>query len=395
MNNGLLSEKERNMPRIIISFTSYPKRIKMVHRVIKSIFDQTWKVDKIILYLSELEFPQKEQDLPENLKALIGANGFSVKWVSENLKSHKKYFYSLREYNDIVITIDDDVCYARTMVADLMNCYKKYPQAVLARKVHIILRDHEHLAKYQEWDSLPKQYANSPRTDLCAVGVGGILYPPHCAHSHWFCQDRIEELALDQDDLWLKFQEIADRIPTVYVPPMDMDEGIEFPLEEKLSYSNVIGGGNDKVVLELQKWMNDEYRDLYFFWRNSLSDIVTYTAEKKEYYKRTVGCLLEKNKNFPIYLYGAGKRAGQILQFLEEAKLKDKIDGILVSDSSQDPQKLQGVKVTNIKAIDPQRFFSVIYGVGPIYFPEIDMALDKYNHKRIDIDFESIQQYYL
>ena len=38
--------------RIIVSFTSYPPRIKSVHRVVESLYRQTVKADEIILYLS-------------------------------------------------------------------------------------------------------------------------------------------------------------------------------------------------------------------------------------------------------------------------------------------------------------------------------------------------------
>ena len=66
------------MKNVVISFTSYPARINMVNRVIESLFRQREQVDEIILWLSIEEFPEKYNNLPENLTNLIGKNGFHI-----------------------------------------------------------------------------------------------------------------------------------------------------------------------------------------------------------------------------------------------------------------------------------------------------------------------------
>ena len=82
--------------KIRISFTSYPGRIYSVVKVVESLWLQTMKADDIVLWLSEEEFPNKDKDLPEQLRNMLGQNGFRVEWVSDNLKSHKKYYYALQ-----------------------------------------------------------------------------------------------------------------------------------------------------------------------------------------------------------------------------------------------------------------------------------------------------------
>lgn len=384
------------MQKIIVSLTSYPKRIAKVQKVIESIFKQNRKADQIILYLSKDEFPQREQNLPKKLTSLLGSNGFSIIWVSGNLRSHKKYFYSLQGYENIVITIDDDICYAKTMIDDLMIGYKKFPQAVVARRVRTMLIKEDHLVKYQDWDNLPGQYVGQPRNDLCAVGVGGVLYPPKCASNWWFDKEEIENLAKDQDDLWLKFHEIVDGIPVVYVSPMERDTKINYPLEEMLSFKNVIGQENDAAIIKLEKWIETKYREIYQSWLHDLFDRDTYSAKKKKYYGEVNRKLLEANDEFPIYLYGAGKRARQILRFLDEVKLKNKIEGVLVSNKKNNPQQLEGVKVRDIGEMDSMLFFGVIYGVaGEQYQQEIDAVLQGYQCRRIELDFQGIRQYYV
>lgn len=54
---------------LIVSVTSYPARIKTVHKTIESLLAQTLQPRKIILYLANNQFPH--QTLPNNLTQLI------------------------------------------------------------------------------------------------------------------------------------------------------------------------------------------------------------------------------------------------------------------------------------------------------------------------------------
>ena len=66
------------------------------------------------------------------------------------------------------------------------------------------------------WESAVTEYIGLEKMDLCAVGVNGILYPPGVAKKRWFNLSLIMENAENQDDLWLKFNEVIDGIPVVY-----------------------------------------------------------------------------------------------------------------------------------------------------------------------------------
>ena len=44
------------MPEVIVSFTSYPARILTIGQVLDSIINQTILPDRIVLYLSSVEF---------------------------------------------------------------------------------------------------------------------------------------------------------------------------------------------------------------------------------------------------------------------------------------------------------------------------------------------------
>lgn len=268
---------------IVVSFTSYPPRISTVHRVVESLYQQTMPADEIILYLSLDEFPEMESDLPDTLNRLNGQKGFRIEWVQGNLKSHKKYYYALQNYKDaVVITVDDDTVYAKTMINELVESHKRFPDAVSARRVRMIIKNSEGLEPYGKWEgeTYLDEYADIPRMDLCAVGIGGILYPVF-NRDHWSDKKMIFEMAEEQDDLWLKYNEIIDHIPIVYTKSSQEDITIEDSQIDRLSFNNLYGNGNDKCMYELCVLLKEQDEKGYREWFQKLMTWDEYLIEKR------------------------------------------------------------------------------------------------------------------
>lgn len=367
------------MNKIIVSLTSYPKRINMVAKVIKSLWKQNVPADKIILYLSEMEFPQREKALPIELARMIGKNGFQIKWVEGNIRSHKKYFYIFQEKrDDIVITVDDDVLYSETLIDDLVCSYKKFPKAISARAARIVLKDGEDIAEYKYWDTCVDKYGNMPRMDLCAIGYAGVLYPPSCTNDRWFDLKNIESLTANQDDLWLKYNEIIDQIPVVYVKPDKNDIWIDEAEETALCTINMYGG-NDFSIAKLSKWIKNNYFEEWERWAGNLMQKKEYFLLKWEDYIESFKGALGNFKNNPVYLYGAGKRAKYIIGVFRECNLIDRLEAIIVSNKNGNPDTLDGKKVECIDEVDNANLFVVIYGVGGTYKKEVEALLKRYN----------------
>ncbi len=370
------------MQKIVVALTSYPKRINMVRKVIESLWTQRVRADEIILYLTDTEFPRREGELPVELNRMVGKNGFTIEWVEDNLKSHKKYFYALQnKRNDIVITVDDDVIYAETFINDLICSYKKFPKAVSARAVRIVLKDGEKFAEYNEWDTDPKYYADMPRMDLCAIGYAGVLYPPLCASDRWFDKEKINELAEYQDDLWLKCNEIIEQIPVVYVKPAQNDILIEEAEATALCTGNMCEGKNNDSVVKLSNWMKENHREIYQEWLSDLIQRGEYWLIKKKEHIDILKKSFDELGNIPIYLYGAGKKARRILEVLCEYGMLDRLRAVIVSDKSKNPDRLETLEVKQIDEIDSDNtgVFGVIYGVGAAYKSEVDSILENYN----------------
>lgn len=202
---------------IVISLTSYPARFQSLHICLKSLLNQTLPANKIILYLS------KDIDINTLPKKILRLQkkGLVIDNHCEDIKPHKKYFYAMRNYpNSIIVTADDDVIYPRVWLASLYSSYQKHPHCISARRVHRITRgiDSKPLS-YALWDYEFKK-ETEPSMDLMAIGVGGVLYPPHIFNtkSKYFDISKIKELCLTADDIWLKFIEKEQNINVCWVP---------------------------------------------------------------------------------------------------------------------------------------------------------------------------------
>ena len=93
---------------IVVTMTSWIKRIDSVKKVVESIMGNTVKPDKVYLNLSRYEFDSNGVQLPTDLVDYFNSDDrLIINWVDgENIKSMKKVFPIL-EYlddDDIIIT---------------------------------------------------------------------------------------------------------------------------------------------------------------------------------------------------------------------------------------------------------------------------------------------------
>jgi hypothetical protein len=207
---------EHRQHRIVASLTSFPARFSTLHYSIKSVLNQTMKPDIVVLVLSAEEV-KSESELPDSTLCLKKC-GLEIVIVPYNLKPHNKYLYTRQAHPDsLVITVDDDCIYDRKMIENLYQSYLHFPNAISAKRVHKIAIDDEgKLLAYRDW-TYEYRKETAPSFDLLACGVGGALYPPRLLLPETFDIAKIKELCLNADDIWLKFMEIKNNIPTVWV----------------------------------------------------------------------------------------------------------------------------------------------------------------------------------
>lgn len=246
---GLNKDTSRE-EKVIVSLTSFQPRFKNIHWCLKSLLLQSYKPDRIVVWFGN---DVTEDMLTPEMRELE-QYGIEYRFDNEkNLMPHKKYFYAMQEEPEsVIITVDDDAVYAKNTIESLINTHKKYPDAVCARRVHKIERSSDGaILSYNLWK---KEYKSEkkPSFDLVAVGVGGVLYPPHCLFKDAFDTEKIQQLCLRADDLWLKYMETLNHVKVVWVkcflPHPPSLEGID-----SLNEENVLDGKNDECLNKLEK----------------------------------------------------------------------------------------------------------------------------------------------
>jgi hypothetical protein len=210
---------------------------------------QTFKPDKIILWLAITQFPDKK--VPDSLKKLE-SRGLEVRFCEEDLRAHKKYLYTMKEFPSAnIITVDDDAYNDNRMLESLYLLHKKYPQHIVANRVHKMKFNKDKTLKpYRKWKhNISKE---NPSHLLFATGVGGVLYPPNSLHPEIFNIEVFKKICFLADDIWLKCMALKQGTKVVTNTIYNKDPlTIRKSQMEKLVSANVLSGGNDKQLKDV------------------------------------------------------------------------------------------------------------------------------------------------
>jgi Deoxyribodipyrimidine photolyase len=239
--------------QVIVSLTSFPPAIPYAIGAIKSILEGTVKPDKIVLYLSLSQFP--ENKIPQEIQELSDTNPiFEILNYEPDIRSYRKLIPALKDFPEaIIVTIDDDVCYHRNMLRDLLVLHKEIPNAILAHRAKRIKVD----APYKKWKKyrwysflfrrLHFSYLN------IQTGVGGVLYPPHSLQEEMFEPTIFREIAPTTDDIWFWAAAVAKGTQVVPLPygKHNKPKGLKKPKELSLKTTNFKTGTDlNKTALD-------------------------------------------------------------------------------------------------------------------------------------------------
>lgn len=194
--DSILNYKAQDIPQIIVSLTTYGKRIYDVHLTIESLFRQTIKPSKIILWLAENEFNQK--NIPCMLKNLQ-RKGLEIGFCKD-LKSYKKLIPTLKKYpDDVIITVDDDIIYSFDLIEKLIHKHEKNKTSIIASRAHKYkLKSEKEFFSYNKWEKEVKEDKN-----LFLTSGAGTLFPPKVFDKDFFDISKIFELSPFADDIWI------------------------------------------------------------------------------------------------------------------------------------------------------------------------------------------------
>ena len=215
--------------KVIVSLTSFPARINIVVKTIKTLLTQTLKPDAVILWLAPEQFPNGEKDLPQELLNLK-QYGLTIDWYKD-IRSYKKIIPTLKKYpNAVIITTDDDIYYAPDTVESLYKSYLDHRNEVHAHrcdwlKVEMDVQeisphpnpppikggddtcDAQTQKKVIKWEKTRELYLDRHRGVASfhnrLTGYGAVLYPPNCFYKDVCDESLIKELIPTHDDIWL------------------------------------------------------------------------------------------------------------------------------------------------------------------------------------------------
>ena len=160
---------ELRQQKILVSLTSYYKRFGYLPSVMESIRKQILLPKKIILILYEKDFNKFD----------LNITGIEIIKVKEDIKPHKKYYYTMKNFRDYaIITLDDDIYYPSDAIISLYESYINHPNIISGRRTHLIkYKKNYQIDRYRKWRLCQRSILNSDYNLFITSGAGAI-YPP-------------------------------------------------------------------------------------------------------------------------------------------------------------------------------------------------------------------------
>ena len=208
---------------LVISLTTLPHRLPLVHYTIESIFSQTILPEKVILWVSDAI---NDNLITPELKSLVN-RGLEIK-KAKDVGPHTKLIYSLIEYpNKTIVTVDDDIIYPANMLQYLWEQHINFPQAIVANWARELsfdssgkvrgVRSGKLLTPILLENEIEQATAFNPKPNILAFpyGTSGVLYPPNSLHEQVTNVELFKKLCPKEDDIWFKAMGILNKTPVV------------------------------------------------------------------------------------------------------------------------------------------------------------------------------------
>lgn len=193
---GICNEKYTDH-EIIVSLTTYGKRIYDVAFTIESIMQQSMKANRIILWL---DYSFENRKLPEYLSRQQ-KRGLEICYCKD-IRSYTKLVPALNRYPEAaIITVDDDALYEGDLIENLIIPYLANQQYIYCHRYHkITLDSNGKMLPYKQWKWCCTD--DEPSFLNFLTGVGGVLYPPHCLDEEVKNEDVFMDICKFADDVW-------------------------------------------------------------------------------------------------------------------------------------------------------------------------------------------------
>lgn len=208
---------------VVVSLTSHPPRLSTVFLAVESLLNQSFRPDRIVLWLSTAEI--ETADLPDTLRRQQ-KRGLEIRLLDENLSCYKKLIHAIEEFPDChIVTADDDFMFPRHWLRDLYRAHRRHPNCIAAyRGYWFSRRAARELRPYNLWP--PADNATEPSFDIFPTCGAGAWFPPHALNARVTERQLFMRLAPDADDIWYKAHALLARTPTLMARP----RSVTFPM---------------------------------------------------------------------------------------------------------------------------------------------------------------------
>jgi len=246
--NSNSNSKRTTNPRIVITMTTTPKRIRYLRPTIASLLDQTIHVDEIALNIPHVSRKGLEYKIPKWLSRL---KHVKIHRVDKDEGPGTKLFATLRRESPTtrIIVVDDDVIYNTRMVETLLNKYESHDGKCAVSNFGFVLQKD---GTIQSLKSMAKTYVFARQVDLLQ-GFSGYLVTPDMFPKEVFDLDQAPPEALTVDDVWwscwLRYNKVKILTPSFFATHLSIPVHDEKVKKSALSKTTNGMFSNDKIVI--------------------------------------------------------------------------------------------------------------------------------------------------
>lgn len=204
--------------KIILSCTSIYSRLDMFYYCVQSLLNQTLKPDLFLINVSKESFFKEGEieEIPDWLKR----DDITINWV-EDTRSYRKLIPALdyADQEDLIITVDDDVLYSKTLVEDLVEQGKKHPDKIVCGRGRQMKKNiWGQWQNYANWKGVKKP---TQGINIIPIGVGGVVYRKELLDMKFLKDENYLHIAKTTDDLWFKMASLRNKTDVLVQPNID------------------------------------------------------------------------------------------------------------------------------------------------------------------------------
>jgi len=182
----------------VLSMTTQPHRLGLVHYAIESIARGTRKPSRLHLWISD---EKSYSNLPSTLQRLR-SRGLEIH-LTEDFGPHTKYYPHVRResrFDAPLVTADDDVIYPQDWLEQLIRSHETDPSAIHCFRAHRIRIADSRPTPYNGWAPCGDR---RPSHLNFLTGVSGVIYPTEYLRYLKQFGTEFTQCSPHSDDIWL------------------------------------------------------------------------------------------------------------------------------------------------------------------------------------------------